>query len=141
VKWHIHIRCEHFPFVSVLFLNSLVHRTWPISGFGLTQWIWVFIYLQNQYWPRPSASVNVILQVNKNSYSLVQKPVIVYHFEQTEDDNQKIIVKWHIHIRCEHFPFVSVLFLNSLVHRTWPISGFGLTRYSPARSNIHYIAS
>jgi hypothetical protein len=44
----------------------------------LYQWIWVFIDLQNQYWPQPSASVNIILQVNKNSYSLLQKSVIVY---------------------------------------------------------------
>jgi hypothetical protein len=43
------------------------------------QWIWVFIELQNQYWPQPSASVNIILQVNKNSYSLLQKSVIAYY--------------------------------------------------------------
>jgi hypothetical protein len=35
------------------------------------------IDLQNQYWPQFLASVNIILQVNTNSYSLLQKSVIV----------------------------------------------------------------
>ena len=38
----------------------------------------VFIDLQIQYWPQPS--VNIILQVNKNSYSPPQKTVIVYYY-------------------------------------------------------------
>ena len=56
------------------------------------QWIWVIIDLQNQYWPQPSDSVNIILQESKISYSLLQQHVIVLTVNVTYAHQQELML-------------------------------------------------